>query len=77
MLLVGAGAHVLAQALPPAPTPAGPAALPAIPSTPLTMQQAVDLALVRNPNLLAAQQNLSPSRPRRFRPGCARIHTSR
>ena len=58
MLLVGAGAHVLAQALPPAPTPAGPAALPAIPSTPLTMQQAVDLALVRNPNLLAAQQNL-------------------
>ena len=63
LLLAGAAAHGLAQNLPPAPMPTAPAPaasapLPAIPSTPLTMQQAVYLALARNPTLLAAQQNL-------------------
>jgi outer membrane protein, heavy metal efflux system len=42
-------------ALPPA--PAAPAA-PATPSAPLTLQQVVSLARAKNPNLLAAQQNL-------------------
>jgi cobalt-zinc-cadmium efflux system outer membrane protein len=39
-----------AQAAPPAP--------PAAPSAPMTLQQVVDMARSRNPNLLAAQQNL-------------------
>jgi cobalt-zinc-cadmium efflux system outer membrane protein len=39
-----------AQAAPPAP--------PAAPSAPMTLQQVVDTARSRNPNLLAAQQNL-------------------
>jgi cobalt-zinc-cadmium efflux system outer membrane protein len=58
-LLVGASISTSAAsaqaALPPA--PAAPAA-PATPSAPLTLQQVVSLARAKNPNLLAAQQNL-------------------
>jgi outer membrane protein, heavy metal efflux system len=46
-----AGQAGYAQAPPPAPAPPPPAA-------PITMQQAVDLALAHNPVLLASQQNL-------------------
>jgi cobalt-zinc-cadmium efflux system outer membrane protein len=54
LLLAGAAPHALAQNLPPAPAAPAPAT---VPSTPLSMQQAVDLALAQNPTLLAARQN--------------------
>ncbi len=50
LLLVAAAPHSRAQNPPAAPVPAA--------SAPLTMQQAVDLALAQNPTLLAARQNL-------------------
>jgi outer membrane protein, heavy metal efflux system len=49
LLLCMAGQIVYAQTPPPPPSP---------PTAPVTMQQAVDLALAHNPVLLAAQQNL-------------------
>ena len=56
LALAGAANRIGAQNLPPAPAP--PAAAPTTPTpVPLTMQQAVDLALSKNPTLLAAQQN--------------------
>jgi cobalt-zinc-cadmium efflux system outer membrane protein len=60
LLLALFGTQGSAQNLPAAPAPAP--SLPAPPSvpgatTPLTMQQAVDIALAKNPTLLAAQQN--------------------
>jgi outer membrane protein, heavy metal efflux system len=51
LLLCLAGQVAYAQAPPPAPAPPPPAA-------PITMQQAVDMALAHNPMLLSAQQNL-------------------
>ena len=51
LLLCLAGQAGYAQAPPPAPAPPPPTA-------PITMQQAVDMALAHNPALLAAQQNL-------------------
>ncbi len=51
LLLCLAGQVVYAQAPPPAPAPPPPTA-------PITMQQAVDMALAHNPMLLSAQQNL-------------------
>ena len=51
LLLCLAGQVVYAQAPPPAPAPPPPTA-------PITMQQAVDMALAHNPVLLSAQQNL-------------------
>lgn len=58
LLLSGAAAHARAQNLPAAPAPA-PSLPPPVPgaATPLTMQQTIDLALAKNPTLLAAQQN--------------------
>jgi outer membrane protein, heavy metal efflux system len=50
LLLCLAGQVVYAQAPPPAPAPP--------PAAPITMQQAVDMALTHNPMLLSAQQNL-------------------
>ena len=68
LLLVGAAPHALAQNLPPAPAPTAPA--PAtVPSTPLTMQQAVDLALAQNPTLLAARQNFYSVRAQEMQAG--------
>jgi cobalt-zinc-cadmium efflux system outer membrane protein len=60
LMLALLGTHASAQNLPaaPAPAPSLPASSAAAGSpTPLTMQQAVDTALAKNPGLLAAQQN--------------------
>ncbi len=47
-----------AQNVPPAPAPGLPAPPPVSgASTPLTMQQAIDLCLAENPTLIAARQN--------------------
>jgi cobalt-zinc-cadmium efflux system outer membrane protein len=61
LLATGAAPFAPAQNLPPALTPAQ--AIPATPpvtggSTPLTMQQAIDICLAQNPTLIAARQNL-------------------
>jgi len=55
LLAMGAASCAFAQAPPAAPIPAAPVQST---SAPLTMQQAVDLAMVQNPTLLAARQNL-------------------
>ena len=50
---------------------------PASPNA-ITMQQAVDIARMKNPSLLSSQQNLlSVSKHRRFRPVSVPILTSR
>ncbi len=53
LLTAGAVSQPFAQNLPPAPV-----ASPTSASAPLTMQQAIDIALSKNPTLLAARQNL-------------------
>ncbi len=68
LLFAGAAPHVVAQTPPAAPAPTTPA--PAtVPSTPLTMQQAVDLALAQNPTLLAARQNFYSVRAQELQAG--------
>ena len=68
LLLAGAAPRALAQNPPAAPAPIAPA--PAtVPSSPLTMQQAVDLALAQNPTLLAARQNFYSVRAQEMQAG--------
>ncbi len=56
LLWMGFAAGLAAYAQAPAPAPAAPAPPP--PTAPVTMQQAVDMALAHNPVLLQSQQNL-------------------
>jgi outer membrane protein, heavy metal efflux system len=56
LLWMGFAAGLGAYAQAPAPAPAAPAPPP--PTAPITMQQAVEMALAHNPVLLASQQNL-------------------